>query len=198
MLSVHIHTYIMLLTRQGIVSLGINIPNVYFVVSLRAWSPPLWPSGRQCWLGGSGSDQVWFCCAPCPELPVWPSPLTCSPGPTWVWRSWRRHCSSTALTSSMSTLPAQCGKTSQVLPPGLGTRNPSLTWVSKVQARYGWKKEAQKEFVSLGGKRKRKRVFAQWISCFRLRRTLGRICQNMSRQKSKWCESQQWELVRTF
>lgn len=31
----------------------------------------------------------------------------------------------------MSTLPAQCGKTLQVLPPGLGTRKPSVTWVSE-------------------------------------------------------------------
>lgn len=37
----------------------------------------------------------------------------------------------------MSTLPAQCGKTSQVLPPGLGTRKPSVTWVSEDQT---WQK----------------------------------------------------------
>lgn len=41
----------------------------------------------------------------------------------------------------MSTLPAQYEKTLQVLPPGLGTRKPSVTWVSKVEENCSWRNE---------------------------------------------------------
>lgn len=102
-------------------------------------------SKRQWWLGSqslirSGSVPFYVLILWCDI-----SCLMCSPGRTWVWRSWRRHCSSTAPTSSMSTLATQYEKTLQVLPPGLGTRKPSVTWVSKVEEQLqlekwaGWK-----------------------------------------------------------
>lgn len=167
-----------------------------------SWQPGLCFSAlTKAVLAGTGiltGSSLLYCV--CWSFGVTCSPLACSPGPTWASRSWRRHCSSTALTSSMSTLPAQCGKTLQVLPPGLGTRKLSVTWVSEVKTKYGRKMRRPKRSLWkwVWRRKKEKNQFTQWISCFGLRMAFGRICQNVSMQASKRYWNKQWQIPRMF